>query len=384
MKAFQYTFHEDFSGAGMARMGLGPDWACLRACDIDAKKCESYRRNFGADHLFEGDVGKVSIISAKPAQLAWASFPCQDTSLAGGYAGLAGERSGTFWAWWRIVEGMKNAGKPYDVLCIENVRGLLTSNNGTDFAAIGEALAKAGYIFGAAIIDASHFLPQSRERLFIIGIRGDKSFIKSISAEKPNPLWHPQSMMTAHKHLTSKARKQWFWLNLPSSDVVPPTLERLITDDPEGVAWHTAKETQRLITMMSAENRRKLQEQQKKNKRVIGMVYKRTRNGKQQAEIRFDGIAGCLRTAKGGSSRQIVFIVKGKTVRSRLLAPREAAQLMGIPDDYKLPEKYNEAYNLCGDGVAVPVVRFLAKTVFEPVLDAMASMDTAHGIAAAE
>lgn len=371
-----YTFHEDFSGAGMARIGLGPLWECLRACDIDPKKCAAYRENFPGNHLFEGDVGDVSVIKAKSAQLAWASFPCQDTSLAGGYAGLAGERSGTFWAWWKIVEGMKNAGKPYDVLCIENVRGLLTSNNGTDFAAICEALAKTGYVFGAAVIDAAHFLPQSRERLFIVGIRGGKEWIQGISAVAPNPLWHPQSMLTAHQHLTAKARKSWFWLNPPKPTGKKPSLESIISDDPEGVAWHTKQETSRLISMMSDENRRKLKEQQKKNKRVIGMLYKRTRNGQQQAEIRFDGVAGCLRTAKGGSSRQTVFIVNGNTVRSRLLSPREAASLMGLPKSYKLPEKYNDAYNLCGDGVAVPVVRFLAETVFEPILSAMSATDS--------
>lgn len=352
----------------MARSGLGPRWQCLRACDINPKKCASYRENFPGDHLFEGNVSDVNTKNTKAAQLAWASFPCQDTSLAGGYAGLAGERSGTFWAWWKIVEGMKKAGKPYDILCIENVRGLLTSNNGTDFAAICEALAKAGYIFGAAVIDAAHFLPQSRERLFIVGIRDGAEWVENISSSEPNPLWHPQSMLIAYEHLTAKALKNWFWLNPPKPKSKKPSLEGIISDNPKGVNWNTTKETARLISMMSDENRRKLREQKKKKTRVIGMLYRRIRDGNQQAEIRFDGIAGCLRTAKGGSSRQTVVIVNGDTVRSRLLSPREAASLMGLPKSYKLPEKYNDAYNLCGDGVAVPVVRFLAQTVFEPIL----------------
>ena len=61
-------------------------------------------------------------------------------------------------------------------------------------------------------------------------------------------------------------------------------------------------------------------------------------------------------------------IVEGDKVRSRLLAPREAARLMGLPDSYKLPENYNEAYHLVGDGVVVPVVRFLAAWILEPLL----------------
>lgn len=364
----KYTFHEDFSGSGMARLGLGDAWQCVRACDIDLKKCRAYRENFGDDHLYEGDIANVNVLGAKPARLAWASFPCQDTSLAGGYAGLAGERSGMFWAWMRIVEGMANAGKPFDIVCVENVRGLLTSNAGTDFAAICEALAKAGYWIGSTVIDASDFLPQSRERLFVVGIRLDKRHLGTIVSKSPNPYWHPESMLRAYEHLTKRARDKWFWLEMPKPSAKRLTLEDIITDQAEGVEWHTAEQTNRLIGMMSEENRRKLREQQANGKRSIGTLYKRVRNGQQRAEVRFDGIAGCLRTATGGSSRQTVMIVEGKKVRSRLLAPREAARLMGLPDHYKLPQKYNDAYQLCGDGVAVPVVRFLAKTVFEPVL----------------
>lgn len=176
-------------------------------------------------------------------------------------------------------------------------------------------------------------------------------------------------MKQAHEHLTNKAKKSWFWLNPKRPNSKPKLLNDIIGDDPEGVRWHTVRETKRLISMMSPENRRKLNEQKKKKRRIVGMLYKRMRNGQQRAEIRFDGVAGCLRTARGGSSRQTVFVIKNGKVRSRLLAPREAACLMGLPNTYKLPSKYNDAYHLCGDGVAVPVVRFLARRIFEPVLD---------------
>jgi DNA (cytosine-5)-methyltransferase 1 len=60
--------------------------------------------------------------------------------------------------------------------------------------------------------------------------------------------------------------------------------------------------------------------------------------------------------------------IQGKKVKARLLSKQEAARLMGLPDSYILPERYNDAYLLAGDGVAVPVVRFLAETIFEPIL----------------
>ena len=108
--------------------------------------------------------------------------------------------------------------------------------------------------------------------------------------------------------------------------------------------------------------------------RIVGGVYKRIRveDGVrvQRAEARFDGLAGCLRTPSGGSSRQTLLIVEGGSVRSRLLSAREAARLMGLPDSYRLPGRYNEAYHLAGDGVAPPVVNWLARQLFEPILQA--------------
>lgn len=90
----------------------------------------------------------------------------------------------------------------------------------------------------------------------------------------------------------------------------------------------------------------------------------------QRAEVRFDDVAGCLRTPAGGSSRQVILVVEGNRVRSRLISARETARLMGLADDYVLPARYNEAYHLTGDGVAVPVVRHLAHHIFEPLLAA--------------
>ena len=92
------TFYEFFSGGGMARAGLGPRWKCLFANDFDFKKSAAYKENWGAKTLVTKDVAKVEA-NELPGQpgLVWASFPCQDLSLAGMGAGLRGNRSGTFW-----------------------------------------------------------------------------------------------------------------------------------------------------------------------------------------------------------------------------------------------------------------------------------------------
>ena len=102
------SFYEFFAGGGMARRGLGESWTCLFANDFDAKKAETYRANYpGHDVLRDGDVRAIKA-EALPgrADLIWGSFPCQDLSLAGGGAGLKGERSGTFYPFWDIVKGL--------------------------------------------------------------------------------------------------------------------------------------------------------------------------------------------------------------------------------------------------------------------------------------
>ena len=120
-------------------------------------------------------------------------------------------------------------------------------------------------------------------------------------------------------------------------------------------------------------HRLKVEAAKRAGRRMVGGIYKRTRHDDdgakvQRAEVRFDDVAGCLRTPAGGSSRQVIIVVDGNKVRSRLISARETSRLMGLPDDYKLPKNYNEAYHLTGDGVVVPVVRHIAHHLFEPLL----------------
>ncbi|PZO04872.1 MAG: DNA (cytosine-5-)-methyltransferase, partial [Alphaproteobacteria bacterium] len=136
--------------------------------------------------------------------------------------------------------------------------------------------------------------------------------------------------------------------------------------------WHTPDQTARLLAQMSPLNLQKLAAVRRTGTLAYGTAYRRTRqeNGHrvQRAEVRFDGIAGCLRTPGGGSSRQIVLEVCGDHVRSRLMSPRETARLMGLPDHYQLPAGQGDALHLTGDGVVVPVVRHLALHLFQPII----------------
>jgi DNA (cytosine-5)-methyltransferase 1 len=370
------SFYEFFAGGGMARAGLGPDWTCLFANDFDPRKSAAYNRNWGADFLKPADILDIKAAELPGcADLAWASFPCQDLSLAGTGAGLKGARSGTFWPFWDVMNGLIAANRAPSLIVVENVCGTVTSHGGKDFAAICATFARAGYRFGALVIDAKHFLPQSRPRLFIIGIRADLPLPDGIASQEPSELWHPRALRTAHAALPPKTRAHWLWWSLPTPQPRRKRLADLIERNPKGVAWHTPAQTEALFAMMSDVNRAKVEAAKQSGKRMVGGVYKRTRHDNrgrkaQRAEVRFDDIAGCLRTPAGGSSRQTIILIDGPEIRTRLLSPREAARLMGLSDKYKLPDNYNEAYHLIGDGLAVPVVRFLAAHILEPALAA--------------
>ncbi len=364
------TFLEFFAGGGMARLGLGPSWRCLLANDLDPAKCASYRANFGGGDLIEGDIAQLDAgdLPHNNVDLVWGSFPCQDLSLAGARGGMNSKRSGAFFPFWSLIDGLIATNRAPRIIAIENVAGLLTSNGGRDFACVIDLMAEAGYAVTAAVLDASHFTPQSRPRLFILGFAPDLTPPKA-AAHFPEETT-PPALMTAQALFSKAARAQWFWLGAEPRLSRNARLSDII--DWDAPDWHPREQTQKLIAMMAPHQRARLDNIVKNGARRAGAAFRRTRieNGEtvQRVEARFDGLAGCLRTPAGGSSRQIIFAIENGKVRSRLLSPREAARLMGLPEDYILPQSANAALKLCGDGVAVPVVRWLAETVFEPAL----------------
>lgn len=191
----------------MARAGLGADWECAFANDFDPMKGRTYATNWGGDHLKVCDINSLSA-DQLPGQpdLIWASFPCQDLSLAGNALGLGTEaeqtRSGAFWALWRLVSELQSDGRPPSLVVLENVYGALTSNGGRDFATIARSLSLSGYRFGALLIDGVHFVPQSRPRIFIVAILDGLAIPQSAIADGPIAPWHPPAMSAAINRLS--------------------------------------------------------------------------------------------------------------------------------------------------------------------------------------
>ncbi|HEY2356669.1 MAG TPA: DNA (cytosine-5-)-methyltransferase, partial [Phenylobacterium sp.] len=209
MSRAPFSFYEFFAGGGMARLGLGEAWDCAFANDFDPVKAATYRANFAdaATHFHGGDVWKLASGDLPGrADLAWASSPCQDFSLAGARAGLAGGRSSAFFGFWGLIEGLAAEGRAPRTVVIENVSGLLTSHGGRDFAALGEALAEQGYSFGALEIDAAAFLPQSRPRVFVIATREPP--VTELQGASP---FQTRAVQAAAAGLPSTLMDRWIW-----------------------------------------------------------------------------------------------------------------------------------------------------------------------------
>jgi len=224
-------------------------------------------------------------------------------------------------------------------------------------------------------IDAALFAPQSRPRLFVVAVARGIRVPAGLRRVSPDPVWTSAALGRAHAALPEALRQRWVWWAPPVPPLRNDSLADLIEDDPTDTPWLGQADVERLLWLMAPAHRAAVEAARRRGPLRVGTVYRRTRveAGKkvQRAEVRFDGLAGCLRTPGGGSSRQFVLIIEGGALRARLLSGREAARLMGLPETYRLPARYNEAYHLVGDGVAVPVVRHLAHYLLEPLVAGM-------------
>lgn len=373
-------FLEFFAGGGLARAGLEHAFECVFANDIDAAKCAAYRVNFSSPDIVQRDVWKLTLADLPLAELAWASFPCQDLSLAGVRRGLNAPRSGAFWGFWGLMERLLEQDRAPATLVLENVPGLLSSRAGRDFFALTDTLAGAGYRVGALMIDAADFLPQSRQRLFVIAHRG--RIPEGAIRPEPDPHHHPAVLQEAVARLAPPSSLAWTWWRLPAPPLRNSRLADVIDDAADPATFRSEAARDRLLDQMSPLHRARVDAALSAPGRQIGAVYRRIRveNGRrvQRAEVRYDGLAGCLRTPAGGSSRQLLLVSDGGRLALRAMSPAEAARLMGCPDGYVLPRSATAALKLIGDGVCTPAVRWLC----DHLLTRLADCDTARAEAA--
>lgn len=361
------TFAEFFAGIGLVRLALErAGWRPLFANDIDPKKYEIYRRNFPAqgEIFLLGDVHKIEASEVPTVQLATASFPCTDLSLAGGRRGLNGHQSGAFWGFHRLLREMGSRRPP--IVLIENVTGFVTSHRGADFADALASLNRLGYGVDAFVLDAVNFVPQSRPRLFVVGALDghETADVEGAIANRDSRLRFRRltEFMIAHRDI------RWALRDVPPPPQTRRSLEEVIETIPEdSPRWWSTDRVTYLINQMALRHRRLVERLSEHPRPHFLTVYRRVRHARSMAEVRADGVAGCLRTPRGGSSRQILLVVGGGRVRARFMTPREYARLMGVPDDFAIDVPDNQAYFGFGDAVCVPAVQWIAEHVLNPL-----------------
>jgi len=353
-----------FAGSGLVRLGLEPEFETVWANDLSAKKAVVHHANFGGDAFILSDIQEVQGHRLPGADLAWASFPCQDLSLAGNLSGMkAGTRSGLFWEWMRVLDEISESRRSPRVLVAENVVGFLVANGGADFQTAYRALRERGYLAGAVVLDARLFVPQSRPRAFLVAVK-EGTDLRGLVQGGPSEPFHTPAVVRA----AAAADSEWLWWSLP----IPNRRVPKFSDICEQSAPSEEVPLGEFERMLSSVNREKLRAAIQVGRLHCGTGYKRTRpvgDGSRRTvlELRFDGVAGCLRTPEGGSSRQVVVLVEKGRIRTRLLTVRECARLMGAPDSFQVPGSYNDGYRAMGDAVAVPVTRWLAQHLLSPV-----------------
>lgn len=346
-----WTMHEFFAGSGLVAYGLKGMFAPVWANDVSRQKALVYEANFGAERFELGDIKNVRGQDLPFAHLSWASFPCQDLSLAGSIGGIHAPRSGLVWEWLRVLDELPVKPK---ILLLENVLGLLSAKNGDNYRLLHRALVERGFNCGAIVLDASQFVPQSRPRVFIIAALRGHEIPEELRGD--GPCWlHNKAAASLGRSLPG-----WIWWRAEKPPRRRETLKDILE---EGVSFDR-DDALRLVP-----ERHKIVLDSYDTMYATG--YRRTRQGKQQLELRFDGIAGCLRTPEGGSSRQYLVVKKDGETHARLLTVREVARLMGAPDDFVLPGNYNDGYKAMGDAVAAPAARFIGEKFLTKIAEAV-------------
>ena len=370
------TVADFFAGIGLVSLGLErAGWNTVYALDYDQEKANQYAMNFDGNHYVIKDIAKERGDNVPNVQLAHASFPCTDLSVAGARHGIYEGESSAFWHFVRILSEMKEkyGDENPNFVLLENVEGLLTSNNGKDLRAVIESLNKLGYRADLLRINAAHFVPQSRVRIFIIGIH--KSLVEGYDQ---NDLRQEFTMRSSNArpqkiidYVHNNSDLDWYFHDLPNLPVRTMTLNEVIDTAEE---WWPKQRTALLLGQLHSYHEDLLEAAKNKDEYSYYPAFRRmrVRDGRKQStvELRTDGIAGCLRTPKGGSARQILVRAGKDKIDARLINGKEAALLMGaynynIHPDFSL----NQTLFGFGDAVCVSVLQWIGDNYLNSIVE---------------
>ena len=360
------AFLEFFCGGGMARVGLGARWRCQFANDIDVRKARAYAANFGPERLIVKDVAAVQPEEVgERADLAWASFPCQDLSLAGAGAGLNGGRSGAFWSFWRLIQRLRAAGRAPRLIALENVCGLTEFARRVGFRRAARRAVRRRLCCRRARHRRRGIRAAIAAPPFLLAAADDVAIPGGLTLTTP-PAWGaPPALRAAHARLPRDLRARFLWWRLPPPPRCNAALADLVEDTPAGVEWASARSRRPAAVSDDAAASRARRggggERRSPRRGALSSHPAEPRRG--QGAARRGAVRRPRRVPAHARRRFEPAIAADRRERAHAraaLGAREAARLMGLPDSYVLPQSCNEAYHLLGDGVVAAVVRHLA------------------------
>lgn len=323
-----FTFIDLFAGIGGIRMGFEENGGhCVFTSEWDKYAVMTYCENFGTNHPLEGDITKVVVEDIPDHDVLLAGFPCQPFSIAGvskknslgRVHGFEDKTQGTlFFDVARII----NEKRPKAFL-LENVKNLMSHDKGQTFQVIKETLEdELGYKIFPRVVDAKGFVPQHRERIYIVGYRDETDFswdafrTKDRMEKTMDDILHPQNG-------TEQPEKDY------TIDSKATVNEKYVLSDK---LW-------KYLYDYAAKHKAK------GNGFGYGMVTKKSTARTLSA-----------RYYKDGSE---ILINRGR-YNPRRLTPRECARLMGYPDSFKIPVSDTQSYKQFGNSVVMPVIKEIA------------------------
>ncbi|MDQ0431195.1 DNA (cytosine-5)-methyltransferase 1 [Pantoea agglomerans] len=358
----KWTALEFFAGIGLARAGM--EQAGIKtvwANDYDVNKKAMYEGHWQSGDFLLADIHSLKSKELPTADIAWASSPCTDLSLAGKRVGLRGGReSSAFFGFTDLIAGMHD--RQPEVIVLENVIGLASSHEREDLRAAVKEFNSLGYSVDAITLDARRFVPQSRPRLFIIGVKNP------VNGGEQDTCLRPDWLSWLHKD----PELNTFMMPLPKA---PDLLSNGFTNEIETIPdndarWWSADKVAFFRESMATVQRERLDQFVSMSGTTARTAYRRTRNGIPVWEMRPEDISGCLRTPRGGSSKQAVVMMGNGLLKIRWMTGLEYARLMGAGwftlDNLR---DSNIQYGF-GDAVVVPVVSWVAKNMITPHLEA--------------
>lgn len=323
-----FTFIDLFAGIGGIRMGFEEHGGhCVFTSEWDKYAVKTYCENFGTNHPLEGDITKVPVDNIPDHDVLLAGFPCQPFSIAGvskkkslgRLHGFEDKTQGTlFFDVARIIKE-----KQPKAFLLENVKNLMSHDQGRTFQVIKETLQdELGYKIFPKVVDGKGFVPQHRERIYIVGFRDDTNFswdafrCKDKAAKTMGDILHPQNG-------TEEAEKDY---TLGKDAKVN---EKYILSDK---LW-------KFLFGYAAKHKAK------GNGFGYGMVTKKCTSRTLSARYYKDGSEILINRGKGNPRR---------------MTPRECARIMGYRDTFKIPVSDTQAYKQFGNSVVVPVIEEIA------------------------